>query len=788
MADGPQAKVVISADDSPLRQSLREMVGKMRDFGEESRRSTDGANGPLAALRGHYTSLVSLIGGGVMAAFIKQHVQLQDELSKAAQKAGVSTEAFSGMAYAAKLADVSSEQLGKTYAKLGATLADAQQGQKAAVELFQRLKLDPKNFRDADQFLLALADRFATMGDKVKQTGLVVDIFGEKLGPQLLPFLNQGRAGLEELRKEAERLGVVVSTEAGQAAEKFNDTLTKIRTSATGAGQKLASELVPVLQAVADEFFRIKDGGSGADVVIRGIRIAFETVAVLGANVIFVLKELARTFMAAGQSMAALATLDFKGYFSVFQNLKTESAAARAELDALERRIMGIRDAGGGRGFVNPAAVRPDPFVPGGKTGGKAAVEAPKSYLSYYEGMLAEERRVQSTLDAGREFTKEQELAFWRFLAENLQLTTADRVALLRKMNQLEVEIARDARKQREGIEESDLQAAERLAIGRVAAEQQAARLALDVGQISKAQMAALEVQFEADRFRIQSAGMQERLRLLALDPNSNPLEMARIKNELLVLEQEHQTRRNALLGAAMQQKSSLGGALTESLGGDSAWQTMLDGMLLKAQSWRQALGNIFSQVGTIFVQKLVTEPAAAWIAGLAKMLLVKLGFAAKETATDAATSAAKVGIKSTEMVAVVGANAAEAGAGAAASQASIPYVGPGLALAAMAAVFAAVMALSNTGGKSAAGGYDIPSGVNPMTQLHEEEMVLPSPLANAVRRMAEGGAEQSGGAAGPAFTPEPMPHHAIGDFVLLMRPHFMKMLAGAKRDFAIPR
>ena len=282
MADGPQAKVTLSADDSPLRQSLREMVGKMRDFGEEAKRSAEGGNGPLEMLRGRYAGLASLIGGGVMAAFVKHHVQLQDELSKAAQRAGVTTEAYSGMAYAAKLADVSTEQLTKTYAKLGATLSDAQQGQKSAVELFQRLKLDPKNMRDADDMLLAVADRISSVSDNAKRTGLVIDIFGEKLGPQLLPFLNQGRAGMEELRAEAQRLGVVVSTEAGAAAEKFNDTLTKIAASGRGTGQKLAAEVVPVLQVLADEFLRLQQGGSAAETIIKGVRIAFE--AGLGAR------------------------------------------------------------------------------------------------------------------------------------------------------------------------------------------------------------------------------------------------------------------------------------------------------------------------------------------------------------------------------------------------------------------------------------------------------------------------------------------------------------------------
>ena len=42
----------------------------------------------------------------------------------------------------------------------------------------------------------------------------------------------------------------------------------------------------------------------------------------------------------------------------------------------------------------------------------------------------------------------------------------------------------------------------------------------------------------------------------------------------------------------------------------------------------------------------------------------------------------------------------------------------------------------------SAAGGWDIPAGINPLTQLHENEMVLPAEHAQTIREMAG----QSGG------------------------------------------
>lgn len=115
------------------------------------------------------------------------------------------------------------------------------------------------------------------------------------------------------------------------------------------------------------------------------------------------------------------------------------------------------------------------------------------------------------------------------------------------------------------------------------------------------------------------------------------------------------------------------------------------------------------------------------------KLGLVQTGILQKAAATQT------VSTKAAEATGVVGANAAEAASGAAASQASIPVVGWGLAVAAFAGVMAMVMGAKSSI-PSARGGWDIPAGVNPMTQLHEREMVLPAAQADVVRGMAGGG------------------------------------------------
>lgn len=71
----------------------------------------------------------------------------------------------------------------------------------------------------------------------------------------------------------------------------------------------------------------------------------------------------------------------------------------------------------------------------------------------------------------------------------------------------------------------------------------------------------------------------------------------------------------------------------------------------------------------------------------------------------------------------------------------------------------------------SAAGGWDIPAGLNPLTQLHEQEMVLPAEHANTIRGLASAG----GG--------EPIVINATGgDFI--HKNDLAKLLKQLNRDF----
>lgn len=181
--------------------------------------------------------------------------------------------------------------------------------------------------------------------------------------------------------------------------------------------------------------------------------------------------------------------------------------------------------------------------------------------------------------------------------------------------------------------------------------------------------------------------------------------------------------------------------ALTKDTAGN--WQKVFDGI---SGSFTKTIDNLRQAGGTFrdFMRGVASQLAEAFAASQLKILESHAAMWLARKGITAEGVVAEVAMEAWSAIRIVAMKAAEAAAAAWAAISGIPFVGPFLAPAAAATALAGVLALAGNI-KSAAGGYDIPSGVNPLTQLHSEEMVLPAPIANMFRGMAAGGGNGRG-------------------------------------------
>lgn len=199
------------------------------------------------------TAVASAAGSTVLV-MAKSAAVAADAAGKAAQAAGLQVDAYGRMAYAAKLADLSQEELGGSLSRLNKAMAAAASGSKNEADLFKRLGVSLRDakgqLRPTEAVMQDVAEAFKRMPDGAKKSALAIELFG-KSGAKMLPFLNAGKQGLIDLGKEAERLGIVFTKEQVAIAEEMNDTLTGLGKAINGVRLQFGLLFAPSITVAA---------------------------------------------------------------------------------------------------------------------------------------------------------------------------------------------------------------------------------------------------------------------------------------------------------------------------------------------------------------------------------------------------------------------------------------------------------------------------------------------------------------------------------------------------------
>ena len=427
-----------------------------------------------------------------------------------------------------------------------------------------------------------------------------------------------------------------------------------------------------------------------------------------------------------------------------------------------------------------------------GHAGGSGSAQDPmQAWEEEIKAQKLAHREMQRETLTHQEWDLAREAAYWREKLATVDAGSKTGKKIREKIQDLEDQLS----KQSTEAKMNQVAEWEKLDKHKLELEKDAADQALAAGRISQLERLDLEIEFENRRYQIAYDALQERIALAEQDPTYSQTAIDKLKAQMGELGQGHERTQAKNEGKRENQRRKDAPNVMEMLqdGGKNVWQQAqqqmsqaFTAMLTRAQSFRQAMGGLFSSIRQTFVQEMVSKPLAALVGRFAKEGAMWLANGTRQIAAQTATSAAVTGIKKVETTENVGMNAIQAAAEAFKAMAGIPYVGPILAVGAAAAAMAAVYGLmSGMGGggsststtttriPSAAGGWDIPAGINPLTQLHENEMVLPAEHAQTIREMAG----QQGGSDSTIII-----NSTGGDFI--HKNDLAKLLKQMKRDF----
>ena len=258
------------------------------------------AAGAMGALRG----LLPVLGVGAMAKFAKDNIDAADAMSKMSQRTGVAAPMLDKFRKVAELSDTSIEGLGKGFKTLASNMYDAQaKGTGPAADAFSKLGIaitdSNGKLRESDQVMLDIADKFQQMADGPEKAALAADLFGAKIGDELIPLLNSGGDAVRNM-------GTSLTQEFADKAAAFNDRLEVMQEKLGDLGLRLTEALLPALEKLVGIMEGIGSVFSTLPQPVQDIALAFTAVAIPVAALAIPLGGLVTVFGTIGTALATI--------------------------------------------------------------------------------------------------------------------------------------------------------------------------------------------------------------------------------------------------------------------------------------------------------------------------------------------------------------------------------------------------------------------------------------------------------------------------------------------------
>lgn len=236
-----EAFVEISARDSAFQTSLARIRQQMATLGRGM--AMAGAGG-LA------------IGTGVIGSVLasaQAFASVGAALDDMSQRTGVAAEELSILKFAADQSGTEMAAVETGVKKMQKAIFEAGNGSKEAAAALGMVGLTAGQLQGltADQQMAMIADGLMAIPDAGTRAAVAMSIFG-KSGTSLLPMLSGGSAGMQAFADEAQRLGLVMSSDTAAKAAVLDDAIAKLKMAFTAAFIQVGAAVAPILTQVAE--------------------------------------------------------------------------------------------------------------------------------------------------------------------------------------------------------------------------------------------------------------------------------------------------------------------------------------------------------------------------------------------------------------------------------------------------------------------------------------------------------------------------------------------------------
>ena len=224
------------AELKAMPSSLKNLADKTGELAEKTR----GLSAAAAA------GLTGLVGMAIKAG------QTADDLNTLAKQTGFTTAELQKMQYASDRIDVSMETITGAAAKLTKQIAA---NNSAFADLGISLTDTNGNTRNVTDIFYETIDALSKVENETDRDTLAMSLFG-KSANELAGIIDDGGEALRTLGMEAENAGLILSQDALDSANQFNDAIDQLKAKAQAAflesGATLAENFLPAMEKLVE--------------------------------------------------------------------------------------------------------------------------------------------------------------------------------------------------------------------------------------------------------------------------------------------------------------------------------------------------------------------------------------------------------------------------------------------------------------------------------------------------------------------------------------------------------
>lgn len=231
--------------------------------------------------------VITTVAASGLGVLYTKSAQAGDQLAKTADKLGITTEALGGLQYAGELTGVSTQTMNMALQRMTRRLAEAAQGTGEAKGAIKELGLDSQKLAAMrpDEAFKVLSESMKGVESQSDRVRLAMKLFDSE-GVALVNTMALGADGLDRMRAEADALGITLSRVDAAKMEAANDAMFRAGQVGTAFGNRIATELAPIVNGLADEFLNsAKEAGGMGEVVTSALDYVVKAVGMAANSV-----------------------------------------------------------------------------------------------------------------------------------------------------------------------------------------------------------------------------------------------------------------------------------------------------------------------------------------------------------------------------------------------------------------------------------------------------------------------------------------------------------------------